>query len=284
MFNADDHHVIGSMHVETGKPCQDYALSGVVKDVAYAIVSDGCSSGGLTDVGSRLITLATASAIKKLVNENVPLLAEDIADEQKVALYQLRKQLSLTTSDLLATCLYVCLTPTGGFVSVRGDGAVAFKWIDGSITLHLFTWPNNTPFYPAYGLDGITPFVNAHGGNILENVFEEEVWVFNPESGFSLSRTNYHSISQGIYGIVLPIDHVQPLDVVAIFTDGVSLVEHVEDRDVVKDLLAFKTLHGAFAKRRMIRFIQESRKNGKGPRDDLGFAAIHVTHEEGVTW
>lgn len=281
MFNVDDHHVIGSVHVEAGKPCQDYALSGIVGDVAYAVVSDGCSSGGLTDVGARLISLATSSAIKKLIETNVPLLADDIADEQRRMLYELRKLLPVTTRDLLATSLYACVTPRGGFVSVRGDGVVAFKWIDGSITLHLFAWPNNTPFYPAYSLDGVVPFVAAHGGDLSARVLEEEVWVYRPEGEFTLSDTRYHSISDGMQGVTLPITHLQPLDVVAVFTDGVSLVEHAESKEVVRDLLAFKTLEGAFAKRRMIRFVQQARKTGKGPQDDLALAAIHVRHEEG---
>jgi hypothetical protein len=44
-------------------PCQDYALSGVTRHLAYAVVADGCSSGGKTDIGARVLALATAIAL-----------------------------------------------------------------------------------------------------------------------------------------------------------------------------------------------------------------------------
>lgn len=286
MFTTDDHHLIGSMHVTAGKPCQDYALSGVYGTTAYAIVSDGCSSGGETDVGARLVSLAISSAIRKLTSMRIPFLAGDVHDEQKITLHQLRTLLPLTTEDLLATCVYVCLTPRGGFVSVRGDGAVAFKWTDGSITLYQFSWPNNTPFYPAYGLDGTKPFVDAHGGDLFARVLTEEVWSYDPAGVFSPQDTKHHSIQNGIQGIQLPVSVLHTLDSIAVFSDGVSCVEHVDWMEVVRELLAFKSVEGAFAKRRMIRFVQDARKIGKGPMDDIAYAVIRVTHDEqeGVAW
>ena len=48
-------------------------------------------------------------------------------------------------------------------------------------------------------------------------------------------------------------------------------------QDAVLDLLAFKNLNGEFAKRRMIRFIKDSKKNDKkGPLDDISFAVIRI--------
>ena len=49
---ADSFFTIGYPHVNQGIPCQDYAVSGVMGDVAYGIVSDGCSSSPATDIGS----------------------------------------------------------------------------------------------------------------------------------------------------------------------------------------------------------------------------------------
>ncbi len=63
-LKTDHTFQIGLQHLQTGKPCQDFALSGTIADdLVYAIVSDGCSSGGMTDIGARLMVLATKRAI-----------------------------------------------------------------------------------------------------------------------------------------------------------------------------------------------------------------------------
>src|SRR3989344_1803041 len=63
-FSTDHYFHIGSAHYRNGKPCQDYALSGVYGPVACAVVSDGCSTGRHTDVGARVLTLSTLQAIR----------------------------------------------------------------------------------------------------------------------------------------------------------------------------------------------------------------------------
>ena len=63
-YTTDSVFAIGASHVATGKACQDYTLSRASDTYAYAIVSDGCSSGGMTDVGARVLALATATAIR----------------------------------------------------------------------------------------------------------------------------------------------------------------------------------------------------------------------------
>lgn len=51
-MNSDCYFEIGHSHTI----CQDYALTGKINDVlSYAIISDGCSSSPLVDVGARLL-------------------------------------------------------------------------------------------------------------------------------------------------------------------------------------------------------------------------------------
>ena len=64
-FYVDDYFHIGQMHLGSGKPCQDYSFSGIIDEGAFAIVSDGCSTGRHTDVGARIIVLSTVNAIQR---------------------------------------------------------------------------------------------------------------------------------------------------------------------------------------------------------------------------
>lgn len=153
-FSTDHYFHIGGAHLTGGKPCQDYAISGVCDEMAFAIVSDGCSTGRHTDVGSRLLTLSTASAIRNhwSTHHEIDAMKTPLAVsvKQNVLLAGMRDNLELISEDLLATCMYVYVSPGGGIVHVQGDGVVAIKYRDGRIVMHNFEWINNMPFYPIY--------------------------------------------------------------------------------------------------------------------------------------
>ena len=130
-FSVDDHFLIGATHLTSGKPCEDYAASGASEDFAFAIVSDGCSSAGLTDTGARLVTHAAARAIREHWNVShdvtSPLSPFEIELQQEIALGGIRQALGLAPRDMLATCAYACVEKLGGFVNIRGDGVIASR-------------------------------------------------------------------------------------------------------------------------------------------------------------
>ena len=59
-LTADHYFTIGTTHARAGEPCEDYALSGTLKDGrVYGIVTDGCSGANArTDLGARVLALA----------------------------------------------------------------------------------------------------------------------------------------------------------------------------------------------------------------------------------
>jgi hypothetical protein len=288
-FGTDCHFNIGAEHISGGKPCQDYAMSGIHGVVAYAMVSDGCSSGGNTDVGARLIALSGAAAIRE--HQDVEGSAADIATAQAIevrrrqVLKGIKETLQLASGDMLATEVYARITPKGGYVHVWGDGVVAFVYVGGGVTLHRFDWPNNTPYYPSYvdNLSDLSSFIAAHGGNVAAPVLCEQVCEYPPASGNDepTVSTVFHSIADGVRGIHLPItvDDLSRLAFVVVFSDGVTRVDKVDWKDAARELLSFKAADGVFAKRRMINFVREVRKQGRGPLDDIAFAAISITHD-----
>jgi len=283
MFATDSHFLIGYTHLTGGKPCQDFAQTGVVGAVAYAVVSDGCSTGGLTDVGSRVVVLSTASAIREhcsvndLVRDNASI---EIGVRQKQLIAASTQTLGLKTDDMLATCAYSYISPEGGYFHVQGDGVVALRSTDGITILLRYEWANNTPLYPAYADDNFRRFIAAHGDNLEAHLLTCECWG-HLNSKFDQLDGESYTLSEGIRGITITLnaEMVKKLDLIAIFSDGVNQVENIDWKDAVLQLLAFKSTEGEFAKRRLNRFFKEAMKAGRGPIDDIAYAVIRQVKE-----
>lgn len=282
-FNTDDIFLIGENHIRTGKPCQDYARSGTAGKVAYAIVSDGCSTGGETDIGARLIGLSTAESIRLwrefVKSERFGEVAAAIHKRQRGIIKGTGHLLGVSTEDMLATASYAVLSKESGFVNVRGDGVVAVVERDGKIYFHRFDWENNMPFYPAYSESPLfEAFVAAHGGDASKEALSHQVWCLETNGNLYAVKSIAYSITQSFDGVTIPVD-VSKTVFVAVFSDGVCQVDGLDWKDATQKLLAFKTLAGVFVKRRMMRFVKDAREIGKGPLDDIACAVIHIEHE-----
>ena len=129
LFAGDSYFYIGRGHFEAGKPCQDYALAGTNGRAAYAIVSDGCSTGGKTDVGARILALSTAKTLGhtavRAIAEPVTDVLPEISVRQRLVVTCSQEILGLSQSDILATCVYCYFTPQGGYIHLEGDGVIA---------------------------------------------------------------------------------------------------------------------------------------------------------------
>lgn len=293
-MHTDHYFHIGTAHHIAGKPCQDYALSGVYGSIACAVVSDGCSTGRHTDVGARILTLSTLQAIcdhAKASNGALDTAVVSITSRQQQILSTVRIVLGLERNDMLATCGYVYLTPKGGFVHIQGDGVIALKWRNGFIKMFRYEWDNNTPFYPSYGDGDLQKFATAHGGDWnAVRLWQTEV-LRDALGNYTEERKNGFTLREGLEGITLNItqQELEELDFVAVFTDGVTQIgklnssDSLDWRDAVQEFMAFKTPAGEFAKRRMIRGIKNLNESGKGPIDDISYAVVRIelVSEEG---
>ncbi len=276
-FSVDTYFHIGHEHLVQGLPCQDHALSGRIDGAIYAIVADGCSTGGLTDIGARFMSLSAAKAIAEHWTDthdaSLPDAPQEVSASQRSIFDDARHTFRLTQSDMLATCSYVYLGANGGFVHMHGDGVIALSYRDGSRVLHRFDWANNTPFYPAYADDYYASFISAHGGDPTALALMSQEWEVRSGVMQKMDERSF-SIEEGVVGITIPLSPklINDLESVAVFTDGVERVDGTA-------LLAFKSTEGVFAKRRMMRFIQQAEKTGKGPLDDIAYAVVRIEPE-----
>lgn len=293
-FTTDDYFHIGQMHLIQGKPCQDYAFSSVYGSVGFAVVSDGCSSGRHTDIGSRVIALVTAAAVKRYIKLSLGIfpniLKGEICHQQENTANLIKEALSLGLEDMLATCGYICFSEAGGFVHLRGDGAIAIAERDGNIRLISYRWDKNTPFYPAYANDDYKKFIDFHGGDSSAGVLRAESWKFTSDKLFAKEKEELVSVNDGIAGAFheFSAEEIKKLSFIAVFTDGVMQVgsivsggsDFLDWKEVVTQMMSFKNSAGEFAKRRAIRFLKDQQKNGKLPLDDIAYAVVKINTEE----
>ena len=284
IFSTDHYFQIGHAHYTAGKPCQDHALSRSNGSVACAIVSDGCSSGGNTDVGARVLTLGTLQAIRdhaRAPNGTLASAEVSITARQQQIISAARPILGLEQNDMLATCAYVYLTGEGGLVRVHGDGVVAWKYHNGDVSMRRYDWAGNMPFYPSYEGPDLDAFVRYHGDDTQAMRLTEQAIVRRANGSYDCFASIGHSLAQGIAGISIEISpaHLAQLEYIAVFTDGVTQIDGVDWRCAVSDFLSFKSTAGEFAKRRMIRGIRDMQKIGKGPIDDISYAVVRIQPE-----
>jgi Protein phosphatase 2C len=252
---------IGTQHLRSGMPCQDYAACGNSEWGSYAIVSDGCSSGGRTDIGSRLLTLGIEASMR---------------GEAPVPPDELMDMFGLDVGDLLATSIVAEVRDDGldATVTIKGDGAAAFVGIDGTVEIFMAEWAGNMPWYPAYILGGADRFIAAHaehGGS----AFKTERWFGRAGEALILDEeTTMSAESFPRDGWSMRIS--RPLRAVAVFTDGIMQVDAVDWRNVALDLIGFRSTSGDFVKRRMNRFLHDAAAKGRGPIDDISMACILV--------
>jgi len=281
-LQTDHYFHIGKAHLTGGKPCQDYAISQTFHGAAMAIICDGCSSGGQTDVGARLLALTTLTALQNHWLTNGQIVSEQTIPEirlnQKIKLAASCQLLGLEPNDLLATCIYAYLEPQGGLIHVQGDGVVALKFNNQQILMYRYEWQDNRPYYPAYAENRLTDFIFAHGNDLQALRLKAEKWQ-SINNQHQLLQTDNYTLSQGLQGIFLNLDQNlidQGLEYIAVFSDGVTQIDNVKWQDAVTDFLSFKNTKGEFAKRRMIRGISEMIKLNKGPLDDIAYAVIRL--------
>lgn len=279
-FSADNYFHIGALHLSNGKPCQDYVD---VKDLGssmLAVLSDGCSSGGRTDLGSRIVVLSGLLALEKSITSESSQRVNCFLKEQSELLNKSKLLLSLDFSDLLATSIALQVSKSGAEIYVQGDGAIVFKYRNSAMRVLTFSWENNQPYYPAYELLNSADFYAAHSATPMT---QSEYRIDDTGQVVSV-ETCVFSISE-----ICPLLHLSysleefgdDLEYIAILSDGCEQIDGLKWLDFVQECLAFKTIKGDFLKRRMIRLLKNMTQNGQRVMDDISMAVIRITGEDG---
>ena len=259
-MHADSAYVMGMGH----RVCQDYARAGSHANLAYGIVSDGCSSSPDTDVGARLLALTAERLCKQYSDEgrfkiDIPRVARVAESAREIFVS------TLPCESLDATLLVLVAQENVVKASFMGDGAIAARLPYGDLLIWEAEAPDGYPRYPNY-LNNNARKANVEAG---------DRWVVRLSNGGEYSTRDVIAFNQDI----------EDADVVAVFSDGVRSFTDAERNpipgaSVIAELMDFKGYHGAFVQRRLYAFMRAAAKRGWRHEDDVAMAAIHMAVEE----
>lgn len=277
-MNADHDYQIGKDH----SVCQDYALSGVHGDFAYAIVCDGCSSSTDVDFGARVLALTARETLK--INRGAPLGFEAFgkttirrADTVSCIFPHLNPQF------LDATLLVTWIQSGVMTAYLYGDGVFFHKTRNSLRIVHVdFKVP----------MDGVERPAPAYLSYYLEDDKLEQyrrlggtrtVW----DSLISRDAETNEWAESGTDKATRPLDPlvvqapVAPGDIIAVTSDGINTFRNPDDtqvdwRDVAEQFVGFKNFQGSFVRRRISAYLRQCHKNLVTHSDDISLAAIVV--------
>lgn len=266
-MNADHDFQIGKDHVV----CEDYALSGVFGNLAYAVVCDGCSASPDVDFGARLLAVSARQLLLSDGFISYEPFGKAAARKANIALEQFSfAHPQCLDATLLAAWVTDKVLDTGKYdmrACLYGDGVFVHKKKTGEVhTIHI-DFTNNAPSYPSYYLDADRQYryVAADGKkHIVEEsnvgVVESTVFPFQP---------------------VEVRAEVQEGDIIAVLSDGINSFRRSNNdsipwKELLEEFTGYKNTNGVFARRRLAAFKRKCVVEGITHSDDISIGAIVV--------
>jgi hypothetical protein len=262
-MQTDSAQVIGHRHAAVAGPSQDYATSGVDGGLAWAVVADGCSTAGETDLGAR----AWALAARKILRSHPEALGWPARDWTHQLLLAAEPTLSqLPLSDGFAT-LGVLGVKSGSLRAMFwGDGVLLLARADGTLSYFVLSYENNAPFYLNYARQ--PGALNAWGSPKL-TVFRTDV----STQGVVLGTRELTTSVIAPWELSLDLS-AEPLRGAILCTDGVTDVSGQLTQAVLQGIADIRSPSGMFLRRKLARLVRDWSKTGARPEDDLSLSGI----------
>lgn len=271
-LSADCAFIIGQSHQTTAQPCQDYALACSLGEQGWALVSDGCSTGGRTDIGSRMWAQA---AVQLLGLEGPAALSETTYCAERLLALAQPLLAPFAFEDGYATLLLAAADAQALRVQVFGDGVVMARYRDGRLKTWNLEYGLNAPRYlnDDRRADCRQKWLDMFGHQALRVVVNE---YDRDGAQLEVSVQEYVAAEQAGYALQLERTGLQAL---FLCTDGAVSFEGQGHFDSLSPLTLVKNPSGQFMQRRMGALLRQWRKDNKGPTDDLGVACLWMGEE-----
>jgi hypothetical protein len=272
----------GVWHADEGLPGQDYAMA-FSSPLPFAVIADGCSQSGGSDVGARIIALAAA---RQLRGRFASCRMDRLRARILAAASQARRVLDIGPEALDATLGVVQSAEDGGVRTMLfGDGVIAARHRDG-IDVTIMDWAGNMPGYLSYLLapDRLAAFLIAS-----ESAARDEGRAacritrlrIAPDGTCGPATQRGLDAAAGLRGIeiVWPGEadnpDTAPPDIVAVLSDGVLQIQGVGWADALTEIMDVKAAReGRFVARRMARALGRFARQGGRLGDDLAMGAV----------
>lgn len=262
-MNANSTYSIGHDHTI----CEDYSIGEVWQDIAYAIVSDGCSASENVDMGARVMAMSAKRELRW--NENVDdcNFFGDAVIRNAKRIFDIFPYLNSHTLD--ATLLVAMVSDNKLAAIMYGDGVLVHKTKIGTNVVHI-SLTSGAPDYLSYHLD--------NGRRVAYDKLEDN----NKEVTIKMAGTGnvVKTITKPFDPYVLNMP-VEPGDVIAVISDGINSFRKsdytpIPWEELVDEFTGFKNFEGEFVLRRIAAFKRKCIKEGWTFSDDISIASIHV--------
>jgi serine/threonine protein phosphatase PrpC len=267
--NLDYYFAIARQHTA----CEDYAIAGT-SPIPYIIVCDGCSTSPMTDIGARILAASAKKSLQEYFAADHTGLPS-YGDFGYTTINRARHIIDLL--GLESTCLDATLLAAIPYhneihVYVYGDGYIITVNTQHELSYIQLSYIQNMPYYLTYWIDkgrrDLYLQANQEGKDAMtvlaQRGKQEEVRKMNSDTPlvFMFGMNEY------LY--------------VALASDGVSSFFAAEEnkkiavREILTQIVSYKTTKGDFVKRRAKRMFKEYEKQGIYPTDDVSIATLLI--------
>lgn len=260
-MNTNSTFSIGKDHIV----CEDYALSGEIAGLSYAVVCDGCSASPDVDFGARCVAMSAKRQIRLGIECDAKNFGQDVIhNAQRV--FDVFPYLSPQALD--ATLLVAMVKDGKMKAYLFGDGLLVHKTKEAYNVTHIHL-TSGAPDYLSYHLDPI----RRQGYEALEGNKKEITCEILGEQGMFNTGTPLEPLTLTA--------NVQEGDIIAVISDGINSFRKADNtpidwRELVSEFTGFKTTEGEFVLRRIAAFKRKCAKEGITHSDDISIAAIVV--------
>lgn len=279
MFEVNNCFEIGSSHIV----CQDYSLSGQIENTHgvfnYGIICDGCSSSRDSDVGARILGMATR---RVLINElaligNVVNLAEANEFGNKIVNEIMKSndyEFLLKNNSFDSTLLFFICDDEHYRIFAFGDGCV---YVDCQ-GKHVYSieYAENAPPYLSYRLDKDRLWqYSGRYGNTNKNI---NIWNFD-NSPYVIKNSSISIVESPYLDL---FGNIENMNQISLFTDGIfsfekyngNLFEKSDFPEHINSYVNYPVKRGEFTVRNFKFNAKNNLKNSIRHFDDLSCASI----------
>lgn len=268
-LNSDAFFIRGPHH-----PCQDYAIAARLdlddRQLACAVLADGCSSSPHSDVGARILSFAMLKAFRtrsfwKNEAHSCSFDAAELQTTVVAAADEARRTIGIPLQCLDATLMGLACDGERLCVVAWGDGVICLP--DGVVELEC---TSGAPFYLSY-------LLNDERRSQYSIEFDGDLLV-RTDGGVKKRPAD----SSPSYFSVLDVD--VPEFTATVFSDGAAAFrdeesEPVPTAEIVAELTGFKNFRGRYVERRMRKGLKTLERAGQRPFDDLSCASLRIERE-----
>jgi len=277
-METDSYYEIGSSH----KVCQDYCISIEEDKIAYAILSDGCSSSKDSAIGACLLSITAKSVISHLKDRMSIRSSSYISTFSSILISKIKDiQSSLNISSyMLDATLLVNIIEKETFLCFGwGDGFFISKDTDDNILIKDISYYDEAPYYPSYDIDPTRKSLYQLMYSD-KSVITRATTCLDNEGGYRYS--NCIQINNPFSPVLIAEGDKVNIKSITLCSDGLKTYYKKDDKEkkklntqfIIPKILDYKSTKGEFVTRRMSRLKKEMIEAQIQHSDDISCTTI----------